>query len=52
MVSAEFRLVDGSRSNNGRIEVFFNGMWGTVCDDNFDQYAATVACKYFGFRYV
>ena len=50
MVSAAFRLVDGSRPNNGRVEVFFNGMWGTICDDSFDQYAATVACKYFGFR--
>lgn len=41
------RLVStsGSPSNEGRLEVYHNGQWGTVCDHAFDDVAATVACR-------
>eukprot|EP00299_Pterocystis_sp_00344_P017767 c8904_g1_i1.p1 GENE.c8904_g1_i1~~c8904_g1_i1.p1 ORF type:complete len:584 (+),score=130.39 c8904_g1_i1:220-1752(+) len=32
----------------GRIEVFYDGMWGTVCDDGFTQQAANVFCQSLG----
>lgn len=48
--SVEFRLADGVTPNAGRVEVFYNGMWGTVCDDGFNQYAADVICRYFGYK--
>ncbi|CAG2194241.1 Hemicentin-1,Neurotrypsin,Coadhesin,Adhesion G protein-coupled receptor B3,Thrombospondin-2,Adhesion G protein-coupled receptor B2,Scavenger receptor cysteine-rich domain-containing group B protein,Mucin-like protein,Scavenger receptor cysteine-rich type 1 protein M160,Scavenger receptor cysteine-rich type 1 protein M130,A disintegrin and metalloproteinase with thrombospondin motifs adt-1,Soluble scavenger receptor cysteine-rich domain-containing protein SSC5D,Adhesion G protein-coupled receptor B1,Thrombo len=44
------RLVDGSHSREGRLEIFHNGIWGGVCDDNFGYYDASVACRQLGFR--
>ena len=42
------RLVGGPSQYEGRLEVFYNGVWGTVCDDYFDNVDATVACKSLG----
>ncbi|XP_070266836.1 scavenger receptor cysteine-rich type 1 protein M130 [Myotis yumanensis] len=41
----EMRLMNGGNRCSGRIEVKFQGQWGTVCDDNFNMDQASVVCK-------
>ena len=37
--------------SSGRLEIFLNGAWGTVCLNGFDVYDADVACQELGFLY-
>ena len=45
------RLVDGSSYNNGRLQLQYNGRWGTVCNDwgSWDLTDTHVACRHLGF---
>ncbi|XP_010133362.1 PREDICTED: CD5 antigen-like, partial [Buceros rhinoceros silvestris] len=46
--SARTRLVNGSSSCSGRVEVLHNGMWGTVCNKGWNLTEAQVVCEEVG----
>ena len=49
-VDISVRLQGGTSDNNGRVEVLYNGTWGTICDHDWDIKDAHVVCRMLGFE--
>ena len=43
------RLQGGTFSNQGLVEVYCNGQWGTLCNAGFDSNDATTLCNKLGY---
>ena len=46
----EIRLMNGSIPSRyeGRVEICFSGVWGTICSNNWDSREAIVVCRQLG----
>ncbi len=45
----ELRLIGGTSNLQGRVEICLGNIWGTVCDDRWDNANASVVCGYLGY---
>ena len=49
-VVLQVRLVNGNSQSEGKVEVFYNGTWGSVCHTNWDIQDANVVCTMLGYE--
>ncbi|XP_071479876.1 scavenger receptor cysteine-rich domain-containing group B protein-like [Diadema antillarum] len=45
----DIQLAGGTNAREGRVEIFYDGAWGTVCDDSWDIEDAHVVCRMLGY---
>ncbi|XP_063166233.1 neurotrypsin isoform X3 [Candoia aspera] len=51
LLGPPIRLMDGENKKEGRVEIYINGQWGTICDDGWSDKDAAVVCRQLGYKY-
>ena len=46
--NGEIELMDGDTEYEGRVEVCYGGVWGSVCPSSWDSNDAKVVCRQLG----
>ena len=49
-VNGDVRLANGSTPYEGRVEMCYDGVWGSICDNSWDYEDAAVVCLQLGFQ--
>ena len=48
--NGDVRLVNGTTPSEGRVEICYDGVWGSVCDSGWDSNNAVIVCRQMGFQ--
>ncbi|XP_026323028.1 lysyl oxidase homolog 2 [Hyposmocoma kahamanoa] len=49
--TASLRLVGGRNNNEGRVEIYHNGSWGSICPESWTLYEAAAVCRHLALEY-
>ena len=49
-MNGDVRLVNSTTAYEGRVEICYDGVWGSVCDSSWNDRDAAIVCQQMGFQ--
>lgn len=49
-IEGQVRIADSGKKGTGRVEIYHENQWGTICNDFWDLNDATVVCQELGYQ--
>ena len=46
----QVRLMNGTMANEGRVEICMQGVWGSICRNNWNNAESAIVCEQLGFQ--